>query len=166
MNLYHVVATSDGNVIGKENQLPWYISADLKHFKHLTTGSTVIMGRKTFESIGKQPLPNRQNFVLSHSRATSPSATNLKFFNSLEDALMEVKTPAAFIAGGADLYRQTINLVDGIYLTRISGTYKGDARYPEIPAHFSEKKGERKILQENPKVEAFFYENTKRSSTT
>ena len=120
--LYHVVAVSKGNVIGKNNRLPWHFSSDLLHFKRLTMGGILIMGWKTFESIGAKPLPGRENFVLSRSPSRTAGPGNLKFFNSLEDALMQVpKNQNAFIVGGESLFRQTINQIDGIYLTRIEG---------------------------------------------
>lgn len=157
--LYHVVAMADNRVIGKENRLPWHFSADLKHFKQLTLGMTVIMGRKTFESIGK-PLPGRQNFVLSRSKKSA--AASLNFFTSLDEALRHVETPDAFIIGGADLYRQTLDRVDGIWLTRIQGHYDGDAFYPDIPKHFKEIS--RAFLQENPRLEIIFYKNSQKFS--
>ncbi len=159
--LYHVVAMADNRVIGKENRLPWHFPADLKHFKQLTMGMTVIMGRKTFESIGK-PLPGRRNFVLSRSKNPETALPNgsLKFFDSLDEALKHVETPDAFIIGGADLYRQTMDRVDGIWLTRIEGNYEGDTFYPDIPGHFKETV--RTFLQENPRIEAIFYNRHKK----
>lgn len=155
MKLYHIVACAENRVIGKNNQLPWHFSGDLKHFKETTAGGTVIMGRKTFESIGKKALPNRKNFVLSHTY--QPTIPNVKHFSSLGDALNDVTTENAFIIGGADLFRQTIDQVHGIFLTKIARAYEGDAYYPEIPKGFKEKW--RKILQaENPKIETIFYE--------
>ncbi len=157
MKLYHVVAMAKNRVIGKDNKLPWHFSSDLKHFKQLTTGSTVIMGRKTFESIGK-PLPNRENIVLSTTpRKNSPG---LQFAASLEEALKNVRTFQAYIIGGENLYRQTMDKVDGIYLTNIEGDYEGDAFYPEMPSYFKEKS--KTLLQENPKIEMIFYANTKK----
>ncbi len=154
--LYHIVAMAQNRVIGKNNQLPWRFPADLKHFKELTLGSTVIMGRKTFESIAR-PLPGRENFVLSRTR--SHAGDHLKFFTSLDEALEKVATPKAFVIGGAELYRETLDHMDGIYLTAVPGEYEGDARYPEIPGFFVE--AGRKILQDNPKLEVIFYENKK-----
>ena len=151
--LYHIVAMAKNRAIGKDNKLPWHFPADLKHFKRRTTGSTVIMGRKTYESIGK-PLPNRENFVLS--RSPQPAQEHLRFFTSLDEALKNVKTENAFIIGGADLFQQTIERVDGIYLTRIDADYEGDAFYPEIPESFEEIEIER--LQDNPKIEVVFYQ--------
>lgn len=154
--LYHIVAAAENRVIGKENRLPWHFSADLKHFKRLTLGMTVIMGRKTFESIGK-PLPGRQNFVLSRSmkKENYPEHPSLKFFISLDDALKQIATPDAFFIGGAELYRQTIERTDGIWLTQIPGIFEGDAFYPEIPAAFREVS--RETLQENPRIESILY---------
>ena len=157
MKLYHVVAMARNRVIGKNNKLPWHFPADLKHFKNLTTGSTVIMGRKTFESIGK-PLPNRENFVLTRSGTVNvPVANNLHFFDSIENALEKVATNTAYIIGGATLYAQTMNLVQGIYLTYIDEDHEGDAFYPKIPDGFEKKPGNQ--IGGNPLLEAVYYEN-------
>jgi dihydrofolate reductase len=150
--LYHIVAMARNRAIGKDNKLPWHFPSDLKHFKRRTTGSTVIMGRKTYDSIGK-PLPNRENFVLS--RTKYPDAEHLRFFTSLEEALKNVKTPDAYIIGGAELFQQTMNKVDGIYLTRIDADFEGDTFYPEIPENFEEIEIEH--LQDNPTIEVVLY---------
>ena len=147
--LYHIVAMARNRVIGKNNKLPWHFSADLKRFKELTLGQTVLMGRKTFESIGK-PLPGRANFVLSRSAKGAP------YFPSFKDALKKVETQKCFVIGGAEIYRQTLEKIDGIYLTFIHQDYEGDAFYPEIPPRFKEKS--RELLQENPKIEIICYE--------
>ncbi|MBI4372216.1 MAG: dihydrofolate reductase [Candidatus Omnitrophica bacterium] len=171
MKLYHIVAyAKETRVIGKNGKLPWHFPEDLKHFKSLTMGNTLIMGRKTFEAIGKV-LPGRDNFVLTRQKrgqAMKPkhhmpvpfSHENLKFFDSLQDALTQARTEKVFIIGGAEIFRQTMDLVDGIYLTRIHEDYEGDTFYPEIPSSFKEKTKE--ILQENPLIEVIFYENTKK----
>ena len=161
MELYHIVAVAIGGVIGKNNQLPWHFSSDLKHFKKITMGSTVIMGRKTFESIGSQPLPGRENFVLSRA-AASPNNQTVKFFSSFEEALKEVRTQKAFIIGGASLFRQTLPSVDGIYLTQIPGTYEGDVYYPEIPDYFEEISREKS--KEHPSLEFIFYRKTRKTA--
>lgn len=161
--LYHLVAMADNRVIGKDNRLPWHFSSDLKNFKELTLGHTVIMGRKTFESIGRRPLAGRQNFVLSRTKKEDSESDrkqdNLKFFDSLETALKNISTSKAFVIGGATLYEQTIHKVDGIYLTHIHQNYEGDTFYPEIPPSFREKS--RRKLQENPTLEVIFYEKQK-----
>ena len=163
--LYHVVAMSQNKVIGKDNKLPWHFSADLKFFKALTTGHTVIMGRKTFESIGR-PLPNRENFILSRSsykviletfsKLKPEEAQRVKNFESIREATQAVKTEKAFIIGGAEIYKQTIDKIDGIYLTLIHRDFDGDAYYPGVPADFTEISREK--LQENPLIEVIFYQ--------
>ena len=151
-----MVAAADGRVIGKNNQLPWHFSADLKRFKHLTMGHTLLMGRKTFESIGG-PLPGRQNFVLSkHKKETQD---NLRYFDSIEKALRNVTTEKTFIIGGADIFKQTIDQADGIYLTQVNGRYEGDAYYPQIPDDFVEIS--RQCCAEEPKLEFIYYEKRK-----
>lgn len=152
--LYHIVAVANNRVIGNGNRLPWHFSKDLQHFKKTTTGQTVIMGLKTFESLGCKALPGRQNFILDRSGQNPyPGQT---FFSSLDDALRNVRTEHAFIIGGAELYRTSIDRVDGIYLTRIHADFEGDVFYPEIPAAFVEKG--RTPLQEDPLLEVVFYE--------
>ncbi len=156
MKLYHIVAVAENNVIGKDNRLPWHLPADLKLFKKRTMGSTIIMGRKTFESIGK-PLPGRENFVIS--RTLKAAGENLQTFNSVGEAVKAAKTPEAYIIGGADIFKQTMDLVDGIYLTRIHQEYEGDAFYPEIPKDFEEIEVEE--LQADPRAEVVYFERKK-----
>lgn len=164
MKLFHVVGMAENRVIGKDNQLPWHFSADLKNFKALTLGQTLLMGRKTYESIGK-PLPGRANFVLTRSSVTLcqqdvvqrdlPPATEIRFFASVEAALQAAKTPFVYIIGGEELFRQTLDQVDGIYLTRIPGTYPGDAFYPPIPARLELR--ERRPVPGDDRLELLFY---------
>ena len=115
------------------------------------------MGRKTFDSIGK-PLPGRENFVLSRSKppVILSEAKNLRLFNSLEEALRNIKTEKAFIIGGGELFAETMEDIDGIYLTQIKGNYEGDIFYPEIPARFKEVS--REPCPEDPKLEFLFHE--------
>lgn len=157
MKLYHVVAMAEGRVIGKDNKLPWHFPADLKFFKQLTTGSTVIMGRKTFESIGR-PLPNRENFILTRSlrHPEHSEGSAVQYFSSFEEAKKKIKTEKAYIIGGAQIFEQTLNAVDGIYLTQIYEKFGGDTFYPEVPKVFKEKS--RTALQENPKIEVIYFE--------
>ncbi len=150
--IYHVVAVAQNRVIGKDNKLPWHFSADLKFFKNLTMGQTVIMGRKTFESIGR-PLPGRQNFVITHH--PKPDAENLRYFSSITEAFRAIQTEQGFVIGGAKIYEATLDQVDGIYLTKIDAAFEGDAFYPEIPESFH---GEPKeVLHENPRIQVFLY---------
>jgi len=158
--LYHIVAVANHRVIGNGNKLPWHFPKDLQHFKVTTLGQTVIMGLKTFESLGCKALPGRENIILDRSgQKPYPGQT---FFASLEDALKSVKTEHAFIIGGAELYRTTIDRVDAIYLTRIHADYEGDVLYPEIPAAFTEKK--RLKIQDNPLLEVIYYEKATNQS--
>ncbi len=153
--IYHVVAVSQNGVIGKEGKLPWHFSADLKFFKNLTSGHTIIMGRKTFDSIGKA-LPNRKNIVIS--RVAHAPVVGVEFFTSIPAALEGAKEGETFIIGGASIYGETIDLVQGIYLTRIDQAYEGDTFYPGIPAAFREVS--RQILQENPLIEVIRYQRS------
>lgn len=157
--LYHIVAVANNRVIGKGNQLPWHFSKDLQHFKKMTTGQTVIMGLKTFESLGCKALPGRTNIILDRS-GQKPYPEQM-IFASLDEALKHVSTAMAFIIGGAELYRTTLDRVDGIYLTRIHADFDGDVLYPEIPAVFVEKS--RSKLQDDPLLEVVFYEKKKKA---
>ncbi len=156
--LYHIVAVANNRVIGRGNQLPWHFPKDLQHFKATTLGQTVIMGLKTFESLGCKALPGRTNFILDHTGA-KPYPGQI-FFPTVDEALKNVKTEHAFIIGGAMLYRTTIDRVDGIYLTRIHADYDGDVLYPEIPSDFLEKK--KLKIQDDPLLEVIYYEKAKK----
>jgi dihydrofolate reductase len=125
-----IVAMSSNRVIGVNNTLPWHISEDLKHFKSLTTGHTIIMGRKTYESIGR-PLPNRRNIVIS--RNTEASYEGAEVVHSIEDAFSICKNDnEVFVIGGSNIYEQALSLVDYIYITEIKKSFSGDAFFPEI----------------------------------
>jgi dihydrofolate reductase len=150
-----IAAMSDNRVIGHRGKMPWHIPADLKFFKNLTTGHTVIMGRKTFESIGKA-LPNRQNFVLTNTRPLPPGTETVTYFNTPADAIDQCTTAKAFIIGGGQLFRETMRDIDGIYLTRIHADYAGDTFYPDTPPFFKEKSREK--LQDSPLIEVIYFE--------
>lgn len=127
-----LVAISENGVIGKDNTLPWHLPADLKYFKNLTWGMPVVMGRKTFESIGK-PLPGRKNIVLTHN--TAFTAAEITVVSNLQEAL---KASAAadvkevFIIGGAQIFKEALPLAQRIYLTRIHQTFDGDVFFDPI----------------------------------
>ena len=126
-----IAAVSINNVIGNKNKLIWDLPNDLKRFKELTTGHSVIMGRKTFDSL-PNPLPNRDNIIIT--RNTDYSNPDIKVCSSIEDAINLTKTDSQpFIIGGGEIYSQTINLVDKIELTRVYKEFDGDAFFPEIP---------------------------------
>lgn len=125
-----IVAASENNVIGKDNGLIWHLSADLKRFKALTTGHSIIMGRKTFESIGK-PLPNRRNIIISAS--LSIPVTGCEIVPSIDAALELVqREEEAFVIGGGSVYRALWEKADRLYLTRIQTNVEGDTFIPEI----------------------------------
>jgi dihydrofolate reductase len=132
----HIVALNRQRVIGVENRLPWHLPADLKHFKALTMGKPIIMGRKTWESIGR-PLPGRENIVVT--RQEGYGATGAKVCASLEDALHVARESAErdgldeiFVIGGETLYRQSLSSVDRVYVTEVAAEVDGDAFYPEL----------------------------------
>jgi dihydrofolate reductase len=128
-----VVAIAENNAIGKNNQLLWYLPADLKHFKNITTGHTVIMGRKTYESVGK-PLPNRRNIIITRQDITIEGCEVVK---SIEDALaLCADEEEVFIIGGAEIYRQSMRLTNRIYLTVVHQKFDADSFFPEI--HYEE----------------------------
>jgi len=129
-----IVATAKNNAIGKSNQLLWHMPADLKFFRKTTSGHTIIMGRKTFESVG-QPLPKRRNIVIT--RQENYQADGIEVVNSFEDALAlcenERETDEVFIVGGAQIYEQALPLADKIYLTLINHEFEeADTFFPEI----------------------------------
>lgn len=129
-----IVATAENGVIGKDNQLLWKLSSDLKQFKNLTTGHSVIMGRKTFESIGR-PLPNRTNIVISRQQDFVLPEGVLKA-SSLENAIELAKTHVGseeiFIIGGGNVYEQALKITDKIYLTEVDANIEGDAFFPTL----------------------------------
>lgn len=128
-----IVATSENNVIGRGNDIPWYIPEDLEHFKKLTTGNTVIMGRKTYESLPKEyrPLPNRVNIVITRDK--SYQAKGCLVVNSLEEALRKSdNNREIFIIGGGQIYREGLKFADRIYLTKIHKNISGDTYFPKL----------------------------------
>jgi dihydrofolate reductase len=134
MKLSIIVAVAANNVIGKDNQLIWRLPADLKQFKMLTMGHPMIMGRKTFDSIGK-PLPGRTSIIIT--RQPDYTHEGCLIVHSLEQAIQEahkVDEKEAFVVGGAEIYRQSIRLADKIYLTQLYQSFDGDTFFPEIDA--------------------------------
>ena len=128
MNLSIIVAMSKNRVIGKDNKMPWHLSNDLKNFKKITVGKTIVMGRLTYDSIGK-PLPERKNIILSRNLIDS----NVFIFDNFEEVLNFTKDEdEVFIIGGQDIYSQTIDKVNKLYLTTIDANIEGDKYFPEI----------------------------------
>ena len=125
-----IVAMSQNRVIGHKNQLPWHLSEDLKHFKKTTMGHAMVMGRKTFESIGK-PLPGRKTIILTSNPNYHPAGTEV--LHSLADIIKLKAAPEeCFIVGGATLYEQMLVHCERLYLTLIKQDYEGDAYFPDF----------------------------------
>lgn len=122
-----VAAMGRNRVIGLDGGMPWHLPADLKHFKRVTLGHPVIMGRKTFESIGR-PLPGRTNVIVSRSFATAPDGCRLA--RSLDDALKACGAGTAMVIGGGELYRAALPLACGLELTLIDARPEGDTQFP------------------------------------
>lgn len=130
MGVSIIVAAAENDVIGRDNRLIWRLSNDMRHFKELTMGHTLIMGRKTFESIGKA-LPGRRNIVVSRNR--DYRAEGCLVVHSPEDAVKAAgNDDAVFVIGGAELYRQFWAMADTLYLTRVHARMEGDARIPAV----------------------------------
>lgn len=136
MTITLIAAVADDGTIGKNSSLPWHLPEDMAHFRTVTMGHAVIMGRRTFESIGR-PLPGRRTIILSHD--VSYEAPGCLVVHSIEEALAAAgDDPEVFIAGGEQLYRLFLPLAERILLTRIHARYKGDAHFPPIPPVFRE----------------------------
>ncbi len=122
-----IVAVADNGVIGQDNALPWRLPGDLKRFKALTMGKPIIMGRKTFDSIGK-PLPGRTNIVIT--RQSDLQIVGCTVVGSLDEAFGSVQADEYMIIGGAEIYRQALPQAQRVYLTQVHATISGDAFFP------------------------------------
>jgi dihydrofolate reductase len=128
MTLSMIWAMGRNREIGKNNSLPWHLPEDLKHFKAITLGKPVIMGLRTYESLGK-PLPNRKNIVLNFKVQDIPGCTVV---TSIQSALDKVKGEDAFIIGGASIYKQFLDFADRLYITYIDSDFEADIFFPEF----------------------------------
>jgi dihydrofolate reductase len=138
-----IAAVSENNVIGKDGQLPWHIPEDLQRFKKLTTGHTLVMGRKTYDAIGR-PLPDRRTIVLSKDKDLKIEGSTVA--HSVEEVLELTKEEKeVFIAGGAEIYEQFMPYVSKIYLTIVHSDFEGDTYFPMIPVDFIETESEEVI---------------------
>ncbi len=129
-----ICAIDDEQAIGRENRLPWHIPSDLKRFKAITAGHPVIMGRKTFESIGR-PLPKRLNIIIT--RDQQYTAEGCTVVHSLDEALEKAAdrdSQEVFVIGGAEIFRQAVDYADKLYLTLVAGTHQGDTFFPDYSA--------------------------------
>ena len=145
MTISMIVAASENNAIGKDNKLPWHQPADLKFFKNTTWGMPIVMGRKTFEAMGKA-LPGRTNIVIT----TNPDwkAEGATSVTSIGDALKAAEATNCkeiFITGGGEIFKQSLSIADKIYLTRIHAQIEGDVFFPEIDGSVWEKDFEKKL---------------------
>jgi dihydrofolate reductase len=138
MTLSHIVAVSQNDVIGVNNDLPWDIPEDMKFFRDKTKGKALIMGRKTFESVG-HPLPNRLSVVVTRQK-NYKSAPGVVIQPDIQSAIEYCKGQVSkygdeiFIIGGGEIFKETMDIVDVIYLTRIHKEFAGDIKYPKIDA--------------------------------
>ncbi len=126
-----IAALTENRVIGNNNAMPWHVSEESRQFQRLTTGNTLIMGRKTFESLDSRPLPKRKNIVVSR---TLPDTEGIDVCKTLEHAVEKARSydKKIFIMGGSDIYRQALPLADKMYLSYIKKDYAGDAYFPEF----------------------------------
>ncbi len=131
-----IVAIARNNTIGSANSMPWHLPEDFKHFKQVTMGKVVIMGRKTYESIGR-PLPGRRNIVISRNAALRIEGCDTA--TSLEAALAMCDPKAEnFIIGGGEIYRQAMPIADKLYITHIDANFDGDTQFPQIGSEWQE----------------------------
>jgi dihydrofolate reductase len=127
-----IAAMAENRVIGAGNRIPWHLPEDFKWFKSITTGHTLVMGRKTFESIGR-PLPNRTTLVLSRGRFEHPGVRSIA---SLAEALPAAPGQKVFICGGGEIYKLALPYCSEIYLTKVHRVVEGDAYFPEFESDF------------------------------
>jgi len=128
------VAVADNLVIGKGNDLPWYLPEDLQNFKKLTLGKTVLMGRKTYESIVKRlgkPLPGRKNVIITR-QADFTVPDGVLVFQSLDDAFKTLSAEDVYVIGGAEIYKLALPSAQEMYMTHVRGNFEGDAYFPAV----------------------------------
>ena len=132
MSFRAIAAMALNRVIGVGNKIPWHLPEDFKWFKQMTTGHVIVMGRKTFESIGK-PLPNRETIVMSHGDFAYPG---VRVVRSLDELVLVVTGREVFVAGGAQVYAQALPLCSDLYLTLVKREVAGDAFFPPFEDQF------------------------------
>lgn len=128
-----IVAIAENNIIGGDNKLLWHIPEDLKRFKAITSGNTIIMGRKTFESL-PGVLPNRKHVIITRDENYSVDNENVEVIHSLSEVINKYKNSSepAFIIGGGEIYKQLIHNVDNLLLTKVFKSFDGDTSFPQI----------------------------------
>lgn len=152
-----IVAMDQNRVIGKDNQLPWHLPADLQYFKNVTTGHPIVMGRKTRESIGRN-LPNRENVVITRNKDYQcEGCTVIHSVDEIKE-WSKTKNEEIFIIGGAELFKETLALMDRLYITLIESEFDGDTHLPEIDMeNWSLIKQEKGIKDDKNKYDYTFY---------
>ena len=162
MKITLVAAIASNNVIGKENSLPWNIPEDLKRFKQMTSGHTILMGRKTFDSIGR-PLPNRQNIVMTKDE--NFEREGIKVINDFDEALELIKesNEDVFVIGGSKIYELFEPVANSLAITRILKDFEGDAFFPDINWELWQIEKEEKFFDEKSNIECKLIEYSKKA---
>lgn len=160
MQLSIITAFDINRVIGFKNQLPWSLPADLLRFKRITWGKPIIMGRNTYESIGK-PLPGRTNIILSHQEKVYPGCVVFHSFEQAIETLLDEKE--IFIIGGANLYEQTLSKVDRLYLTIINHEFRGDTYFPKLNFEEWEVIEQEECIPDNQNKFSYVFQTLKRN---
>jgi dihydrofolate reductase len=162
MKITLVAAIASNNVIGKENSLPWNIPEDLKRFKQMTSGHTILMGRKTFDSIGR-PLPNRQNIVMTKDENFEKEG--IKVINDFDEALELIKesNEDVFVIGGSKIYELFEPVANSLAITRILKDFEGDAFFPDINWELWQIEKEENFFDEKSNIECKLIEYSKKA---
>ena len=162
MKITLVAAIASNNVIGKENSLPWNIPEDLKRFKQMTSGHTILMGRKTFDSIGR-PLPNRQNIVMTKDKNFEQEG--IKVINDFDEALELIKesNEDVFVIGGSKIYELFEPVANSLAITRILKDFEGDAFFPDINWDLWQIEKEENFFDEKSNIECKLIEYSKKT---
>ena len=153
-----IVAASTNNAIGKHNQLPWHLPNDMKFFKNTTWAMPVLMGRKTFESLGK-PLQGRLNIVITRQEGWTPESTII--VHSLKEAVTtanEADYKEAFVIGGGEIFKEAMPLANKIYLTRVDADVEGDVFFPEINTGDWKLVSEQSFLPDEKHIHAYHFQ--------
>ena len=155
MQLGLIVAMAENQVIGKGGDLPWHLPEDLKHFQTMTLGTVMIMGRRTFESLGK-PLPKRKNWVVSRTLDPVPG---VKVRPSLSNVLEELRgrsdVDVVYVIGGSKLYEEALSVVDFMDITHVDAEFEGDTYFPQVPWERFEVESERVLEREGEPRQRF-----------
>lgn len=163
-NISIIVAIAANHAIGKDNDLLWHISADLKRFKRITEGNPVIMGKRTYFSLPKRPLPKRINMVLTDKEDEQIAGCLMAY--SLEDAINKMpKDKENFIIGGGNVYKQFLPLSNKLYITRVHQPFEGDTFFPEISLEDWKLVSEEKVDNDNQNEFSYSFELYERITT-